>query len=76
MGICNESWAKFNVYDNLSGLHKMDAYLNGEWILMVWDKKQNLLYADPWHWQKPMRGEFKLVVSDQAGNVSTFTRQL
>lgn len=75
-GICNESWAKFNVYDNLSGLHKMDAYLNGEWILMVWDKKQHLLYADPWPWQKPMKGEFKLVVSDHAGNVSTFTRKL
>jgi murein DD-endopeptidase MepM/ murein hydrolase activator NlpD len=76
MGVCNASWAKFNIYDNLSGLDKMDAYLNGEWILMVWDKKQNLLYADPWPWQKPMRGEFKLVVSDKSGNVSTFVRNL
>jgi murein DD-endopeptidase MepM/ murein hydrolase activator NlpD len=76
MGVCNESWAKFNVYDNLSGLKKMDAYLNGEWILMVWDKKQHLLYADPWPWQKPMKGEFKLVVSDNAGNVCTFIKKL
>ncbi len=76
MGVCNSSWAKFNIYDNLSGIDKIEATINGDWVLMVWDKKKHLIYAEPWPEQLPMKGEFKLKVTDKSGNVSVFTRKV
>jgi hypothetical protein len=75
-GICNSNNCRFNIYDNLSGIKDIEATINGEWILMVWDKKQHLIYADPWPWQKPLKGEFQLVVKDNSGNTSIFKRTL
>ncbi len=75
-GICNSQQARFNIYDNLSGIDKIEATINGEWILMVWDKKQHLIYADPWPWQKPMKGEFQLLVTDKSGNQNVFKKNL
>jgi len=76
MGVCNGSWAKFNIYDNLSGIDKVEGTINGEWILMVADKKKHEVYAEPWPKQLPMRGEFKLKVTDKAGNVTVFIRKV
>jgi hypothetical protein len=76
MGVCTSSWAKFNIYDNLSGIDKIEATINGDWVLMVWDKKKHLIYAEPWPEQLPMKGEFKLKVTDKSGNVSVFTRKV
>jgi len=75
-GVCNSNNCRFNIYDNLSGIKDIEATINGEWILMVWDKKQHLIYADPWPWQKPLKGEFQLVVKDNSGNTSIFKRTL
>jgi murein DD-endopeptidase MepM/ murein hydrolase activator NlpD len=76
VGVCNASWARFEVYDNLSGIDKVEATINGAWVLMVWDKKKHLLYADPWPAQLPMRGEFRLAVTDKCGNLSVFTKKI
>jgi hypothetical protein len=75
-GVCNPSGARFNIYDNLSGIESFEATLNGEFILMVWDKKQHLLFSDPWPGQLPMKGEFILKVRDFCGNSSEFRKTL
>ena len=75
-GICNAQQARFNIYDNLSGIDKIEATINGQWILMIWDKKQHLIYTDPWPWQKPMKGYFQLVVTDKCGNINVFRKNL
>lgn len=75
-GPCNSMGARFNIYDNLSGIDKIEATINGSWVLMVWDKKQHLIYTEPWPQQLPMKGEFKLRVSDKAGNVKEFVKNL
>jgi len=75
-GICNAQQARFNIYDNLSGIDKIEATINGDWILMIWDKKQHLIYADPWPWQKPMKGNFQLLVTDKSGNINVLRKNL
>lgn len=75
-GICNNMGARFNIYDNLSGIDKIEATINGEWILMVWDKKEHLIYSEPWPNQIPMIGEFKLKVTDKFGNTKEFVKQI
>lgn len=76
VGVCNASWARFEVYDNLSGIDTFEATLNGQFVLMVMDRKRHLLYADPWPSQLPMRGDFELKVTDKSGNTSIFTKKL
>lgn len=76
MGVCNAQQARFNIYDNLSGIDKIEASINGQWILMIFDKKQHLIYSDPWPWQKPLKGEFQLLVTDKSGNQTVFKKTL
>lgn len=76
VGVCNSSWARFEVYDNLSGIDTFEATLNGQFVLMVMDKKRHLLYADPWPEQIPMHGDFELRVTDKSGNTSVFSKKL
>lgn len=75
-GIINSQQARFNIYDNLSGIDKIEATINGEWILVYWDKKQQLVYTDPLPYQKPLKGEFILSVTDACGNQSKFSRTI
>lgn len=75
-GLVNAMNARFNIYDNLSGIDKIEATVNGQWVLMVFDKKNHIIYSEPWPRQLPMKGEFKLRVSDKAGNVKEFVKKL
>jgi hypothetical protein len=75
-GLVNSQQASFNIYDNLSGIDKIEARINDDWVIMVWDKKKHLIYADPLPEQKPLKGEFKLKVTDFAGNENQFSKKL
>ena len=56
--------------DNLSGVHKYDAYIDGKWVLLVFDyKKKRLVH----HFQESLTQgihKFKIVVKDKVGNTS------
>ena len=66
--LANESSIKFKVFDNLSGIDKYYAELDGEWILMEYDPKNNLLEHN--FINKPVNKEHKLYikVSDKNSN--------
>ena len=66
--LSNESSVKFKVFDNLSGIDKYYAELDGEWILMEYDPKNNLLEHN--FINKPVNKEHKLYikVSDKNSN--------
>ena len=59
--------------DNLSGVDKYDAYIDGNWALMEFDyKKKRLIH----HFEDELaKGPhtFKLVVKDERGNESTYS---
>ncbi len=67
---------QFKVTDNLSGVATYNAYLNGEWILMEYDGKRNLL---TYYFDKQIKSgenDFKLVVSDSKNNSSQYSCEL
>jgi hypothetical protein len=64
------------ISDNLSGIYSFHATLDGEWLLMQYDYKQNLLWSDQREADKPLKGKFVLEVADNAGNSTTFETSL
>jgi hypothetical protein len=74
--IKNNQNIQFKVTDNLSGVANYNAYLNGEWVLMEYDGKRNLL---TYYFDKRMKSgenDFKLVVSDSKNNSSQYSCKL
>jgi hypothetical protein len=64
------------ITDNLSGIYSFKASLNGEWLLMQYDYKRNLVWSDPLDDSQPLKGKFVLEVADNAGNSTTFETTL
>ncbi|MCS7004544.1 MAG: M23 family metallopeptidase [Cytophagales bacterium] len=57
----------FRISDNLSGIHAYKGYLNGEYVLMRYDAKSQLV----WTVKRPhhvFHGKFLLYLVDKAGN--------
>lgn len=71
--ISGDKTLRLNVSDNLSGIKKIDGYLNGKWILFEWEYKTGVItynFGDG----KSVEGrnELKVVVSDNVGNSAIF----
>jgi hypothetical protein len=72
----NNAAVRFRIRDELSGINTYEATINGEWLLMHYDSKTATIWSERLDKSKPIRGNFKLVVKDNAGNTSTFTRKI
>lgn len=64
----DEKSIKFKVRDNFSGIDYYEASLNGEWILLEYDAKYNLL--EHFFYEEPTNNEKKLIltIKDGLGN--------
>lgn len=58
----------FKIKDNLSGIKTYKAYINGNWLLLHYDYKQELIWSDRLNKNIPLMGVLKVIVRDQAGN--------
>ncbi|WP_179346632.1 peptidoglycan DD-metalloendopeptidase family protein [Winogradskyella ursingii] len=66
-------YLKLKIDDDLSGISKYRATVNGEWILMEYDYKTNSLVHDFNDGiVKDTKNELKVIVTDNVGNSSTF----
>ena len=63
---------RFKVADTLSGLNSYEVRVDGEWVLMHYDYKQDLIWSDRLDDTKPFAGELTLVAEDNAGNRTEF----
>jgi hypothetical protein len=72
----NNAIARFKIRDNLSGIDKIEANINGKWLLMHYDPKTASIWSEKLNKNEPLRGSFTLVVTDNAGNASTFKKQI
>ena len=64
---------KIYISDNLSGIKEINAFLNDKWILMEYESKLNRLthnFNDKMY--QIGRNNFKIIVSDNLGNSTTF----
>jgi len=68
--------ARFKIRDNLSGIATYEAYINGDWLLMKYDAKTATIWSEKLDKSKALSGDFELIVTDNAGNKSTFTRRI
>ncbi|MFT6850645.1 MAG: murein DD-endopeptidase MepM/ murein hydrolase activator NlpD [Sphingobacteriales bacterium] len=66
-------YVKFQINDNLSGVSKYDAYIDGKWVLLEYDSKYRLLkhYFDK---ETLTRGkhELKIVLEDGKNNKTNY----
>lgn len=74
--ITNQSEIGFKVSDNLSGIDKFQASIDGEWVLLQYDAKSDYLYYHIDSEFEKGKHIFKITVSDDKGNKSTETYSL
>lgn len=66
----SRSSISLRVTDNLAGIADYDAYIDGEWVLPVYDGKKNLITHTFERSLSKGTHEFKLVVTDGVGNAA------
>lgn len=74
--VVNNYVARFKIHDDLSGIYSYRATINDTWLLMYYDSKTATIWSERLNKDELMKGEFKLVVVDQAGNRSVYTKNL
>ena len=74
------SWSGNNlrvkIFDEMSGIKSYRATLNGEFLLMHYDAKKDMLRAVPENPNLPVKGKFILEIEDNLGNKSKIERTL
>ena len=70
--ILNQDQLVFRIDDKLSGINDYELFINGEWVLMNYDYKKNLIQSEKLDTGKPFSGVLELKVRDNAGNTSTY----
>jgi hypothetical protein len=60
---------RFSIKDNLSGIQKFEAFVDGKWILMRYEHKQAVIWSEKLD-EQPLKGSVLLRVYDQAGNIA------
>lgn len=72
----DRSGARFRINDALSGIAGYEASLNGEWLLMHYDAKTSTIWSEQLDKKKPFAGQFELIVTDNAGNKSRYSKKI
>ena len=62
--------------DGLSGIKDYRASIDGEWLLMLYDYRRNLIWSKRKNPNVPLKGSFRLEITDNAGNVRIYNSQL
>jgi len=74
--ILNPDDLKFNIFDDQSGIKDFKVTIDGKWILMNYDYKNDQLWSEKLNKDKPFEGEIILRVTDNLGNESIYTTKL
>ena len=72
----NNQAARFRIKDALSGINSFEATLNGQWLLMNYDAKSNIIMSEKLSKQQLLKGDFVLTVTDNAGNKKIYTQRI
>ena len=68
----NGSEMRFVIKDEKSGIRDFEAFVNGKWVLMRYEHKQNVIWSEKID-KQPFNGEVLLKVRDMAGNESKYS---
>jgi murein DD-endopeptidase MepM/ murein hydrolase activator NlpD len=67
---------RFYISDNSSGIGLIKATIDGNWVLMNYDHKRNLIWSERIDKTVPLKGNFKLEVQDKVGNKKIYEIKL
>lgn len=67
---------RFKITDKESGIHSYSATLNGEFILLEYDAKKDYIQTRLLDDKQTLKGDFEMVIIDNAGNSSSFKKRL
>ncbi|MBB6459279.1 M23 family metallopeptidase [Flammeovirga kamogawensis] len=70
----NTNQLRFNVEDDESGIANYYATLNGQFILLEYDAKKDFIQTRLQHKSDRLKGEFKMIIEDRAGNISEYSK--
>ncbi len=66
----------FIIRDRKSGIDNFRLEVDGQWVLMNYDYKRNLLWSEKLDPDTPFTGEVELKVVDNMGNISYYSSKL
>ncbi len=72
----NSETLSFVISDRLSGIASFKASVDGKWVLMNYDYKQNLIWSEKLDPKQPFEGEVYLEVTDNANNKGFYQTKL
>ncbi|GCC49972.1 M23 family peptidase [Chryseotalea sanaruensis] len=70
--VVNRSNVSFKIKDDLSGIERYEANINGKWLLMHFDGKSGTIKSERLNKEELLKGDLVIVVSDRAGNIATY----
>jgi len=70
--LINQDQLVFRIEDKLSGIDEYELFIDGEWVLMNYDYKKNLIESEKLDPGKAFGGILELKVKDHAGNTNTY----
>jgi len=68
--------ARFRIKDSLSGVASYQASINGEWVMMFYDNKSSTIWSKLLDPSVPLKGNFELIVTDNAGNQTRYSKKI
>jgi hypothetical protein len=68
--------ARLRISDYRSGVDRYEASLDGKWLMMTYDAKTGTLQSERLDPKEPLKGEFILRVTDNAGNQRIFRQKI
>ncbi|WP_370089671.1 M23 family metallopeptidase [Ekhidna sp.] len=74
--MANADYLKFRIDDERSGIKSFKATINGEFVLMHYEPKRNLIWSQKLNENIPFKGRFVLEVIDNANNGTIYTKEL
>lgn len=74
--VLNSNDLKFRISDSMSGINDYELTIDGEWVMMHYDYKRNLIWSEKLKEDVPFSGEVRLRVTDNQGNVEIYTTSI
>jgi len=72
----NNQAVRFKIRDNLSGISNFEATINGKWLLLNYDAKNDIIMSERLLKDELLKGDFELTVTDNAGNKKVYKQKI
>ena len=72
----NNQAVRFKIRDHLSGIASFEATINGKWLLLNYDAKNDVIMSERQTKAELLKGDLELIVTDNAGNKKVFRQKI